>query len=111
VGTVVGSWASWTPPPIGEQCPRKRVNSKGQPEPGGKVRLTLRVTLTRAQADRLTVRAIAEGKNLDALVAEIVEAAPTEPTAWNSPKCLANRASGLVYGVVAHRVILRPEGA
>jgi hypothetical protein len=27
VGMAVDSSASWTPPPIGEQCPRKRVNS------------------------------------------------------------------------------------
>jgi hypothetical protein len=39
------------------------------------------VTLTRAQADRLAARAISEGKNLDALVAEILESAPTQPSA------------------------------
>jgi hypothetical protein len=39
------------------------------------------VTLSRAQADRLTARAITEGKNLDALVAEILEAALTGLTA------------------------------
>jgi hypothetical protein len=47
--------------------------------PGGRVKLTLSVTLSRAQAERLTARAIAEGKNLNALVAEILEATPTEP--------------------------------
>jgi len=57
------------------------VAHEGQAEPGGKVRLTLGVTISRAQADRLAARAISEGKNLDALVAEILEAATTEPTA------------------------------
>ena len=36
--------------------------------------MTLRITLSRAQAERLTARAINEGKNLNALVAEILEA-------------------------------------
>jgi len=35
----------------------------------------LTLTLSRAQAERLTARAIREGKNLDALVAEILEKA------------------------------------
>jgi hypothetical protein len=47
---------------------------------GGKVRLTLRITLSRGQGERLAARAIREGKNLDALVAEILEATPTGPT-------------------------------
>ena len=42
---------------------------------------TLAATLSRAQADRLTARAISEGKKLDALVAEILDAAPTQPPA------------------------------
>ena len=42
---------------------------------------TLAATLSRAQADRLTARAISEGKNRDALVAEILDAAPTQPPA------------------------------
>ena len=57
------------------------VTHEGTAEPGGKVKLTFRITLSRVQADRLAARAIAEGKNLDALVAEILEVAPTEPTA------------------------------
>ena len=64
-----------------ESIARAAVAHEGQAQPGGKVKLTLGVTLTRAQAERLTARAIAEGKNLDALVAEILEAAPTEATA------------------------------
>ena len=40
---------------------------------GGDVKLTLRVTLTRTQAERLTAHALREGKPLDALVSEIVE--------------------------------------
>ena len=39
----------------------------------GKVKLTLTVYLTRGQAEKLTARAIREGKNLAALVAEILE--------------------------------------
>lgn len=64
-----------------ESLARAAVAHEGQAQPGDKVKLTLRVTLRRAQAERLTARAIAEGKNLDALVAELLEAAPTEPTA------------------------------
>jgi hypothetical protein len=67
--------------PSPDSIARAAVAHEGKAEPGGKVKLTLGVTLTRAQADRLTARAIAEGKNLDALVAEILEAASTEPTA------------------------------
>jgi hypothetical protein len=68
------------PPRSPESIAHAAVAHEGQPEPGDRVKLTLGVTLSRAQADRLTARAIAEGKNLDALVAEILEAAPTEPT-------------------------------
>jgi hypothetical protein len=39
-----------------------------------KVKLSLTLYLTRAQAERLTARAIREGKNLTALIAEILEA-------------------------------------
>jgi predicted HicB family RNase H-like nuclease len=45
------------------------------------VKLTLRVTLTRAQGERLAARAIREGKNLNALVSEILEAVPAAPPA------------------------------
>ena len=37
---------------------------------------TLTISLSRKKAERLTVRAIREEKNLEALVAEILEAAP-----------------------------------
>jgi hypothetical protein len=40
---------------------------------GKKVKLVLTIFLTRGQAERLTARAIREGKNLAALVAEILE--------------------------------------
>jgi len=43
---------------------------------GEGIKLTLTVTLSQEQAERLTARAIREGKNLEALVAEILEAAP-----------------------------------
>ena len=41
---------------------------------GDKVKLTLTVSLSRPQAEKLTARAIREGKNLEALVAELLEA-------------------------------------
>jgi hypothetical protein len=43
--------------------------------PGGKVRMTFRVLLTRHQAEALAARAIQEEKNLETLVREILEAA------------------------------------
>ena len=43
--------------------------------PGGKVRMTFRVLLTRQQAEALAARAIQEEKNLETLVGEILEAA------------------------------------
>lgn len=46
---------------------------------GDKVKLPLTLTLSRAQAEHLTARAIREGKNLDALVAEILERAAGAP--------------------------------
>ena len=46
---------------------------------GDKVKVPLTLTLKRAQAERLTARAIREGKNLDALVAEILEKAAGAP--------------------------------
>ncbi len=46
---------------------------------GDKVKLALMLHLSRQQAERLTARAIREGKNLDALVAEILEAVPPGP--------------------------------
>jgi hypothetical protein len=64
---------------VPDNIARAAVAHEGQPVLGGEVKLTLRVTLSRPQAERLTARAIGEGKNLNALVAEILEAAPTEP--------------------------------
>jgi len=46
---------------------------------GDKVKVSLTLTLSRAQAERLTARAIRESKNLDALVAEILEKAAGAP--------------------------------
>jgi hypothetical protein len=43
--------------------------------PGGKVRMTFRVVLSRDQAEALAARAIEEEKNLETLVAEILEGA------------------------------------
>lgn len=45
--------------------------------PGGKVRMTFRVVLRRADAEVLAGRAIREEKNLVTLVTEILEAAAT----------------------------------
>jgi hypothetical protein len=64
---------------VPDNIARAAVAHEGQAVLGGEVKLTLRVTLSRAQAERLTARAIGEGKNLNALVAEILEAAPTRP--------------------------------
>ena len=46
---------------------------------GDKVKVPLTLTLSRGQVERLTARAIREGKNLDALVAEILEKAAGAP--------------------------------
>ena len=54
---------------------RAAIGNEGDPVPGGEVALTLRITLSREQTERLTARTINEGKNLNALVAEILEAA------------------------------------
>jgi hypothetical protein len=59
---------------------RSAVAHESRPTSDGKVALTLRVALSRTQAERLTARAIREGKNLNALIGEILEAAPAEPT-------------------------------
>ena len=47
----------------------------GRAGTGDKVRLTLTIFLTRNKAERLSARAIREQKNLEAVVAEILEAA------------------------------------
>lgn len=65
---------------------RAAVAHEGEAVLGGKVKLTLRITLSRARAERLTARAIGEGKNLDALVSEILEAAPTDPAGKPNPR-------------------------
>jgi hypothetical protein len=41
---------------------------------GNRVRLVITLALPRERAERLTARALREGKNLGALVAEILEA-------------------------------------
>jgi hypothetical protein len=43
--------------------------------PGDKVRLELTISLGRREAERLTAKAIRDGKNLEALVAEILTVA------------------------------------
>ena len=53
--------------------------------PGGKVRMTFRVRLTRGQAEALAARAIQEEKNLETLVGEILEAAARKDKAGEKP--------------------------
>jgi len=43
---------------------------------GAKVKVSLTLSLSRAQVEHLTARAIREGKNLEALVAELLESVP-----------------------------------
>ena len=69
------------PPRSPGNIARAAVAHEGKTVPGGRVKLRLTVTLSRAQAERLTARAIAEGKNLNALVAGLLEAVLTEPRA------------------------------
>ncbi len=65
--------------PTPEDTARAAVAHETTASPtGDRVKLTLTVSLSRAQAERLTARAIREGKNLHALVAEILEATPTD---------------------------------
>ena len=83
--------ATALPPPFGGPLPRRRprlvgltpddtaraaVAHESTPSPtGDRVKLRLTLSLSPSQAERLTARAIREGKNLVALVAEILEAA------------------------------------
>ena len=59
-----------------EQAARLAIARRAQRAgTGDKVRLTLTIFLTRDKAERLSARAIREQKNLEAVVAEILEAA------------------------------------
>jgi hypothetical protein len=58
--------------PVRAELARDAIAHEGE-APGGKVRMTFRVT--RAQAEALAARAIQEEKNLETLVGEILEAA------------------------------------
>jgi hypothetical protein len=60
--------------PLPEELARDAIAHEEE-APGGKVRMTFRVVLTREQAEALAARAIQEEKNLETLVAEIFEAA------------------------------------
>jgi hypothetical protein len=58
-----------------EKAARTAIARRAQPAPlKNKVKLTLTLYLNREQAERLSARAIREEKNLEALVAEILEA-------------------------------------
>ena len=50
-------------------------DARAIPSAPDKVKVTLTVALNREEAERLTARAIREGKNLEAPVAEMLEAA------------------------------------
>jgi hypothetical protein len=71
------------PPPAPKKGPRKPLPEElardaiahEDEAPGGKVRMTFRVVLSRPQAEALAARAIQEEKNLETLVTEILEAA------------------------------------
>ncbi len=64
------------PPGEPQEAARAAMAHEPRATPSGdKVKLTLSVSLSREQAEHLTARAIREGKNLDALVAEILEGA------------------------------------
>jgi hypothetical protein len=59
-----------------EKAARTAIARRAQPAPfKDKVNLTLTLYLNREQAERLSARAIREEKNLEALMAEILEAA------------------------------------
>jgi hypothetical protein len=63
-----------TPPDV-EKAARTAIARRAQPAPfKDKVKLTLTLYLNREHAERLAARAIREGKNLEALVVEILEA-------------------------------------
>jgi predicted HicB family RNase H-like nuclease len=60
--------------PLPEELARDAIAHEEE-APGGKVSMTFRVMLTRQQAEALATRAIQEEKNLETLVAEILQAA------------------------------------
>jgi hypothetical protein len=61
-----------------EQAAKAAIARRGKPSAlPDHVKLVLTLDLRQALAERLSARAIREGKNLDALVAEILDAAPT----------------------------------
>jgi len=66
--------------PLPEELARDAIAHEDK-APGGKVRMTFRVLLTRQQAEALAARAIQEEKNLETLVAEILGGAAGKGTA------------------------------
>jgi hypothetical protein len=59
-----------------EKAARTAIARRAQPAPfKDKVKLTLTLYLNREQAERLAARAIREGKNLEAIIVEILESA------------------------------------
>lgn len=71
------------PPPPPKKAPRKPLPEElardaiahEEEAPGGKVRMTFRVVLSRPDAEALAARAIREEKNIGTVVTEILEAA------------------------------------
>ena len=69
-GRLSGRTASRSPSKVAEAA----VKHESRARPSGDVTLTLRITICRANVEQLTTRAIREGKKLNAVVAESLEA-------------------------------------
>jgi hypothetical protein len=67
--------AALTPEQIARKVTDKRPSPVGQPT---KVELTIKIVLPRELAERLTARAIREGRNIEAVIQEILEGAAEE---------------------------------
>jgi predicted HicB family RNase H-like nuclease len=59
--------------PVRPRRSRRKAVAKRPTTPSGRVSYTLTLALSRDVAERLTARAIREGKSLDGLVVEILE--------------------------------------
>ena len=77
-GPLPPIWSKTPRKPLPEELARDAIAHEEE-VPGGKVKMTFRVVLTRQDAEALAARAIREEKNISALVTEILEAAAKEP--------------------------------
>lgn len=64
-------WLPPTPDQVAKKAVAKRPTVPGRPD---RLEVTFRFTLARALMERLTARAIREGRSVEAIVAEILEA-------------------------------------